>query len=71
MSGSSAIASARRRRTVPAEPINQNNQRATQNTDTRPGENNVSNKQQVTPLELLKQHEEKIDILGSDSMTDK
>ena len=66
MSGSSAIASARRRRTAPDPPIqtNQQNQQNQQN------QVNVNNNQQltqetITPLELLKQHEEKLSDLDN------
>ena len=60
MSGSSAIASARRRRTAPDPPI-QTNQQNQQN------QGNINNRQQetITPLELLKQHEEKLSDLDN------
>ena len=66
MSGSSAIASARRRRTAPDPPLqtNQQNQQNQQN------QGNINNRQQltqetITPLELLKQHEEKLSDLDN------
>tara|TARA_B100000035_G_C21033182_1_gene569470 strand:+ start:306 stop:1157 length:852 start_codon:yes stop_codon:yes gene_type:complete len=60
MSGSSAIASARRRRTAPNEPIQTNNREQTQvQNNNNTGENNLIN-ERITPLELLRQHEEKI-----------
>ena len=63
MSGSSAIASARRRRTAPDQPM-QTIQQNQQN------QANVNNNQQlsqetITPLELLKQHEEKLSDLDN------
>ena len=72
MSGSSAIASARRRRTGPNEPLqtnvreqsqvqnnSNNSNNSNNNSNNNTTQNNLTN-ERVTPLELLKQHEAKI-----------
>ena len=69
MSGSSAIASARRRRTAPNEQIQNNgNTNNTNNTNNNTqnqsyNQNNNLLNEKITPLELLQQHEEKISFL--------
>ena len=62
MSGSSAIASARRRRTANNEPIQTNNMQQNQVVN-----NNVNNSiEKITPLELLKQHEDRINNIDNE-----
>ena len=62
MSGSSAMASARRRRTGIPEPTTQDNQPLSKNNES---ENNleITNKQRMTPLQILKIHDDKLKIL--------
>ena len=62
MSGSSAIASARRRRTAPNEQIQNNNTNNNTQNQSYNQNNNLLN-EKITPLELLQQHEEKISFL--------
>ena len=59
MSGSSAIASARRRRTAPNETPVQNIQQNQVNVNNQ----RISTQEIITPLELLKQHEDRLSQL--------